>query len=104
MLFRLAIVQIPNNKFVVQKINHTKMIDRAMVAYYLRDHLGPPFSTIGEACKHAEEIHDLLVQIARNDAKQEQAANHEDVHEYAILKQHGGVLREHLNQLTRVNP
>jgi len=104
MLYRLAIVQTVNNKFLVQKINHARIQDdRKTVAYFLRDHLGPPFDSMEEASEHAVQILDLLVKIERNDALVAQAASSENVRELSILRQSGTAFRQYLDQLTRTS-
>jgi len=101
MLYRILVVQLPNNKFSVDRIAYTKMKDRFTVMYHVNQHLGPPFNTLMEAANHANEILDLLVKIERNDAMVESAANHEDANELKILRERGTAYREYLNQLTR---
>lgn len=99
MLYRIAIVGVPNNKFVVQKIAYSKIQDdRKTIAYYVREHLGPLFDTIQGAAAHAQEILDMLAKIERNTIDQQDA----DEREREKLRQVGVAYLQYLNQLTRV--
>lgn len=98
MLYRIAIIQAPNNKFAVQKIAYSKLQDRMTTAYFIRETLGPLFNTLGEATTHAQEILDMLAKIERNTIDQQDA----DEHERETLRQRGIAFLQYLNQLTRV--
>ena len=103
MLYRIIVVQLPHNRFSVDKIAFTKMKDRNTVMYHVNEHLGPMFNSFMEAAQHAQEILDLLAKIESNDVELQRANKDGDTTAYQVRKERHNAFIQYLNQLTRTN-
>lgn len=62
MLYRIALNQY-GDKWCVDRVRYTKIQTNRTVAFFIADHLGPPFSKFTDAIKHMTAVHNLLERV-----------------------------------------